>query len=126
VRRSGARVLKPEFGRPRLGCYIRSSTLDTCPRIPEMEQPTITFDGVEIPDLGDQAYPYGVIEVTRRCNSGSGRPESFDSWSCDFGAFSSVISGLSGLESYTDSRPGGCLGVVGKQANRASGNSHLR
>lgn len=29
---------------------------------------TVTFDGVEIPDFGNRQFPYGIIEVTRRCN----------------------------------------------------------
>lgn len=33
-----------------------------------MAQPTIEHDGVCIPDFGEKRYPYGVIEVTRRCN----------------------------------------------------------
>jgi MoaA/NifB/PqqE/SkfB family radical SAM enzyme len=33
-----------------------------------MAEPTITFEGVEIPDFGERQFPYAVIEVTRRCN----------------------------------------------------------
>ena len=33
-----------------------------------MENPTIEFEGVDIPDFGDRQYPYGVFEVTQRCN----------------------------------------------------------
>jgi MoaA/NifB/PqqE/SkfB family radical SAM enzyme len=33
-----------------------------------MMQPSIEFDGVEIPDFGDRRYPYGIVEVTKRCN----------------------------------------------------------
>lgn len=31
-------------------------------------QPTIEYEGVEIPDFGDRSYAYGVVEVTKRCN----------------------------------------------------------
>lgn len=31
-------------------------------------QPTIDFEGVEIPDFGDRKYSYAVLEVTRKCN----------------------------------------------------------
>lgn len=34
----------------------------------EQPQPMTTYEGVEIPDFGDRSFPYGVIEVTRRCN----------------------------------------------------------
>ena len=33
-----------------------------------MQQPTIEFEGVEIPDFGDRPYPYGVVELTKHCN----------------------------------------------------------
>jgi Fe-coproporphyrin III synthase len=33
-----------------------------------VENSTIMFEGVDIPDFGDQEYPYGVLEVTQRCN----------------------------------------------------------
>jgi MoaA/NifB/PqqE/SkfB family radical SAM enzyme len=33
-----------------------------------MAEPTIRFEGVEIPDFGERKFPYAVIEVTRRCN----------------------------------------------------------
>lgn len=33
-----------------------------------MDGATLTYDGVEIPDFGDRCFPYGVMEVTRRCN----------------------------------------------------------
>jgi len=33
-----------------------------------MARPTIEYDGVEIPDFGDRSYPYGIVEVTKRCN----------------------------------------------------------
>lgn len=32
------------------------------------QAPTMRYEGVDIPDFGDRSYPYGVIEVTRRCN----------------------------------------------------------
>jgi MoaA/NifB/PqqE/SkfB family radical SAM enzyme len=34
----------------------------------DAKQATITYDGVEIPDFGERQFPYGIIEVTRRCN----------------------------------------------------------
>lgn len=33
-----------------------------------MEQPTICYEGIDIPDFGERHYPYGVLEVTRKCN----------------------------------------------------------
>ena len=33
-----------------------------------VRQPTISYDGVEIPDFGDRRFPYGIIEVTKHCN----------------------------------------------------------
>ena len=33
-----------------------------------MTEPTITFEGVEIPDFGERQFPDGVIEAARRCD----------------------------------------------------------
>ena len=36
--------------------------------MPATPVPTISYDGVEIPDYGERLYPYGILEVTRHCN----------------------------------------------------------
>jgi MoaA/NifB/PqqE/SkfB family radical SAM enzyme len=38
------------------------------PVMQTVRQPTISYDGVEIPDFGDRRFSYGIIEVTKHCN----------------------------------------------------------
>jgi molybdenum cofactor biosynthesis enzyme MoaA len=33
-----------------------------------VDQPTVLYDGAEIPDFGERRFPYAVIEVTKHCN----------------------------------------------------------
>ncbi|MEW6201412.1 MAG: radical SAM protein [bacterium] len=36
--------------------------------IGEEKQSTLIYDGVEIPDFGEMPFPYGTLELTKRCN----------------------------------------------------------